>query len=64
MKGCRHAALIAVLYGAGVRRREVVAKDLEDWNRVDYCSTVRRGKGDNDQLLTRMMALLLLYLHG
>ena len=46
VKGCRDAALIAVLYGAGVRRREVVALELEDWNRVDYCSTVRRGKGD------------------
>lgn len=49
VKGCRDAALIAVLYGAGVRRKQVVALELEDWNSADYCSTVRRGKGDKDR---------------
>ena len=41
VKGSRDAALIAVLYGAGLRRSEVVAIDLSDWDMVDNCLTVR-----------------------
>jgi integrase len=49
VKSRRGAALITVLYGAGLRRSEVVAMNLSDWNMVDNCLTVRLGKGDKDR---------------
>ncbi len=39
----------AVLYAAGLRRSEVIAIDLSNWNIVDNCLTVRSGKGDKDR---------------
>lgn len=49
MKGSRDAALIAVLYSAGLRRSEVVAVYLADWNEQDNCLIVRSGNGDKDR---------------
>ncbi len=49
VKGSRDAALIAVLYSAGLRRSEVVAVDLADWMEQDNCLIARSGKGDKDR---------------
>ncbi len=49
IKGIRDAALIAVLYSAGLRRSEVIMLDLSDWNETDSCLIVRSGKGDKDR---------------
>jgi site-specific recombinase XerD len=49
VKGSRDAALIAVLYSTGLRRSEVVAVELSDWNEQDNCLILRSGKGDKDR---------------
>jgi site-specific recombinase XerD len=48
--GVRDAALLTVLYGLGVRRSEVVALDLADWDAAGRILKVRRGKGRKDRL--------------
>lgn len=42
--GCRDLALLSVLYGAGLRRREVTTLQVEDYNAATGCCTVQ-GKG-------------------
>jgi site-specific recombinase XerD len=51
LAGARDGALIALLYGAGLRRSEAVSLDHADYDQETRSIAVRRGKGNKARLV-------------
>jgi integrase len=49
--GLRDAAILAVGYGCGLRRGELAALDLADWDAREAALTVQRGKGNKARVV-------------
>jgi integrase/recombinase XerD len=49
--GARDAAMLALLYGSGLRRSELVALDREDYDAENSALAVRGGKGRKQRLV-------------
>jgi site-specific recombinase XerD len=49
--GARDAALLAILYGCGLRRSEAVALDLKDYDQQNKSLKIRAGKGNKERMV-------------
>lgn len=49
--GKRDLAILALLYAGGLRRSEVVALDLKDYDNEENAVRVRSGKGDKERIV-------------
>ncbi len=49
--GVRDSAVLAVAYGCGLRRAEVAAMQLADFDTVEGTITVKRGKGNKERVV-------------